>query len=155
MKKSIGIRVAPDCVYYALIQEEIDRYTIISIDKVKCPRSLYFPEQLKLIRTTLLDIINENKITCACIRETENVARKTSDVRIAIEGVIQELLASSEINKYKVIQIQQMTSLLNLKKGEAKLIIEGKQDYDVVENFCNYKGVEKESIISALCALKL
>lgn len=155
MQKSIGIRVAPDCLYYAIISHEDTGKTLISADKIKVAKSLDFPEQLKIIRTTLLDIINENKISLACIRVTENISKNISIPRISIEGVVQELIASSKIENYKVVQLTNIASILGVKAKEVKDIIDDKLEFKMVEQFSKYKKEEKESILSAICASKI
>lgn len=155
MKKSIGIRVTPDCVYYSIATIDESIATLISADKIKVAKSLEFPEQLKIIRTTLLDIINENDISFACIRITEQISRTLSIPRISIEGVIQELLASSNIIKYKAVQIKNMTALLNMKSGEIKSYIDGTSEFARIENFSKLSKELRESTISALSAFYL
>ncbi|MFR1813248.1 hypothetical protein [Dysgonomonas capnocytophagoides] len=155
MKKSIGIRVAPDCIYYSIIEQGEDVFNLILVDKIKIAKNLDFPEQLKILRTTLLDIINENDINKACIRVTENVSRNISISRISIEGVVQELIASSKIERYKVVQLANIASILGLKVKEVKETIDDKLDFKMVEQFSKYKKEEKESILSAICASKI
>lgn len=155
MNKSIGIRVTPDCIYYAIIEDNGKHNTLIVADKIKVAKTLEFPEQLKILRTSLLDVINKHKIEYACIRVTEQISRQLSIPRIAIEGVVQELIASSEIKKYKTIQLKNITSLLGLKSGEAKNIIDGKDNFELIENFNKYNKELKEAILTSLCGFQI
>lgn len=106
MKTSIGIRVNPSQISYSIVKEEDDSIEIIIIDEIVVPKSLDTPEQLKFLRSTLIEIINENKITVGCIRIPESTARSVNVPRTYMEGVIQELIASSTIQKYYVGQFQ-------------------------------------------------
>lgn len=155
MHKSIGIRVTPDCVYFAIIEDNDTHNTLIIVDKIKVAKTLEFPEQLKILRTSLLDIINKHNVEYACIRITEQTALKLSIPRIAIEGVVQELIASSEIKKYKTLQLKSITSLLELKSGEAKNYIDGKAEFELIEGFSKYNKELKEAILTSLCGFKL
>lgn len=155
MKKSIGIRVAPDCIYYSIIEQGENAFNLILVDKIKIAKNLDFPEQLKILRTTLLDIINEKDINRACIRVTENISRNISIPRISIEGIVQELIASSKIENYKVVKMANIASILGLKTKEVKEIVDNKLEFKMVEQFSKHKKEEKESILSAICASKI
>src|SRR5690606_11444603 len=112
MKKSIGIRVTPSTVYFSVVSYENEELEITLVDKINNPKALSIPEQLKFLRNTLCDIINEFGITNACIRITESNAQSVNITRIYIEGVIQELFASSTIVKYYVGQIAIISDIL-------------------------------------------
>ena len=75
MPKSIGIRVTPSTIFYSIISVENEELEIIVVDKINNPKALGIPEQLKFLRNTLCDIINEFDITHACIRITESNAK--------------------------------------------------------------------------------
>lgn len=123
---SIGIRVKPDCIIYSIIKEEGEDREIILIDKVNVPIALQIPEQLKFIRSTFLDIIFENQVNLACIRVTEPTAQKISIERINIEAIIQELIASSSIEKYYIGQISTISAKLGIARESFKPLIDSK-----------------------------
>lgn len=151
---SIGIRVKPDCIIYSIIQENNGDKEIILMDKVNVPVALEVPEQLKFIRSTFLDIIYENKVNRACIRITESMAQKPSIERINIEAVIQELIASSTVEKYFVGQISNISAKLGMARENFKKIIENKE-CDFIEEWSTFKKEEKESLLAALSAFNI
>lgn len=151
---SIGIRVKPDCIIYSIIQENNGDKEIILMDKVNVPVALEVPEQLKFIRSTFLDIIYENKVNRACIRITESMAQKPSIERINIEAVIQELIASSTVEKYFVGQISNISAKLGIARENFKKIIESKE-CDFIEEWSTFKKEEKESLLAALSAFNI
>ncbi len=127
MKTSIGIRVSPEQVYFSVVNEQDEVLEIKLVDRIVVPKSLETPEQLKFLRSTLGDIIFENKITLACIRITESNARKIRIPRIYMEGVIQELIASSTIQKYYVGQISSISAKLGMDRELFKPLAIGKE----------------------------
>lgn len=151
---SIGIRVKPDRVIYSIIQENDQQRELLIVDKVNIPIALQIPEQLKFIRNTFLDIIYENQVNRACIRITEALALKPSIERINIEAIIQELIASSIIEKYFVGQISNISAKLGIARKNFKEIIES-SSYSFFKDWNKYKSEEKESILASLSALSL
>lgn len=154
MNTSIGIRVKPDAIIYSIIQESTDCKNILIIDKLNVPKVLEVPEQLKFIRNTFLDIIFENHVNRACIRVTESIAMKPSLERINIEAVIQELIASSSIEKYYIGKIANISSHLGFSRDNFKLYLD-KGVYPGIERWSDYNKEQKESLLAALSALNL
>lgn len=155
MKKSIGIRVSPTCIYFSIVLMENEELEIVAIDRINNPKALNTPEQLKFIRNTLGDIINEFSITNACIRVTESNAQSINILRIYIEGVIQELFASSTIISYYIGQISNISSNLGIERAKFKPIAEGSEIYAGIENWEKYKLEERESLLAAISALNI
>lgn len=155
MQKSIGIRVTPSTLYFSIVSYENEVLEIIVIDKINNPKALNIPEQLKFLRNTLCDIINEFSITNACIRITESNAQSISIPRIYIEGVIQELFASSTIIKYYVGQISSISANLGIDRAKFKPYAEGKEVFSEIDNWKAYSLEERESLMSSISALNI
>lgn len=149
--KCIGIRVLPNEIFYCISEKAGNIISIIDVSKVIVPKALYIPEKLKYIRNTFFDIIEEYKVLNAGIRITESNAQSINIERIYFEGVLQEMLSSSCIEKYYVGQISSISSKLGLKNdGTLKNYIEGQSDYPI-DNWKNYKKKEeRESILVCL-----
>ncbi len=153
---SIGIRVKPEAVIYSIIKEEGEDREIILIDKVNVPIALEVPEQLKFIRSTFLDIIFENQVNLACIRITEPTAQKISIERINIEAIMQELIASSSIEKYYVGQISTISAKLGIARENFKPLIDSKaKDCEFFNGWNKYNKEQKESLLAALSAFNI
>ncbi|GAA4468485.1 hypothetical protein GCM10023093_26160 [Nemorincola caseinilytica] len=155
MQKSIGIRVTPSTLYFSIVSYENEELGIIIVDKINNPKALNIPEQLKFLRNTLCDIINEFSITNACIRITESNAQSINVSRIYIEGVIQELFASSTIIKYYVGQISNISANLGIERVQFKPYAEGKEEFMGLKNWEKYSLEERESLMSAISALNI
>ncbi len=155
MKKSIGIRVTPFTVYFSVVTYENEELEITLVDKINNPKALNIPEQLKFLRNTLCDIINECGITNACIRITESNALSPNITRIYIEGVIQELFASSTIVKYYVGQISSISANLGIERATFKPFAEGKENFMEIENWGDFSLEQRESLMSAISALNI
>jgi len=155
MIKSIGIRVTPSTIYFSVVSFNDGDIEILLVDRINNPKALELPEQLKFLRNTLCDIINENNIDNACIRITESIAQTPSIERIYIEGVIQELFASSTIKKYYVGQISSISSKLGFNKEIFKEYSKGKQNFLEIESWKRFSEEERESLMSAISAVNL
>lgn len=155
MIKSIGIRVTPSTIYFSVVSYQNEEIEIKLVDRINNPKALELPEQLKFLRNTLCDIINENDIDNACIRITESIAQTPSIERIYIKGVIQELFASSTIKKYYVGQISSISAKLGFDKENFKEYSKGKQNYLDIEDWKSYSEEERESLMSAISAVNL
>lgn len=155
MKISLGLRANPNQVCYSIIKEQEDSLEVFLVDKIIVPKSLETPEQLKFIRSTLLDIINENNVSLACIRISESSARQVNIPRTYIEGVVQELIASSTIIKYFVGQISNISAKLGIERAEFKPYAEGRNIFMDMEIWSELNLEERESIMAAVSALNL
>jgi len=155
MNISIGIRANPNQVCYSVISEDEDTINVLLVDKIVIPKSLDTPEQLKFVRSTLRDIINEHGVSFACIRITESNARKVNIGRIYLEGVIQELIASSVVKKYYVGQISSISAKLGIDRTEFKPFVNGENEFMNMKIWADIILEERESIMAAISALKL
>jgi|SRR5690554_2820234 len=144
----IGIRVSPKEVFYCIYDE--GSRAIINIDKIGVPLSLEIPEQLKYIRLSLLDIIREYNVEKAGIRTIESNAQSPSISRIHIEGVIQEALASSDVDDYYVGQISNISARIKIERTEFKPLVDGSKSLD---GFEGWEGLSKEQREAVLCAI--
>ena len=154
---SIGIRVHPQYIFYAIIEKESSIIHTI-VNKIVVPKFLdsHIPEKLRFIRTILKDTINEYNVNVGCIRISESVARNQNILRIYFEGVIQEMIASSSISKYYVGQISSISKKLGIPKTDFKLYADGKKGFPLIDNWGKYnQNEERESIMAALSAMKL
>ena len=154
-KIAIGIRATPSTIFYAIIEENKTEFRTHVIDRVNIPSALAKPEQLKFIRNTFLDIISEFGISVACVRVTESTAQGVSDIRIGIEAIIQELFASSTIQKYYAGQISSISKKLNIKRDEFKPYADGTKTYNDFDGWKKLSLEHRESILSAFSALNL
>lgn len=145
---AIGIRVAPKEIHFTII--DLAKKSIISIDKLIVPLALSTPEKLKFIRNNLLDILTEYDITKAGIRIPESNAQTISIERTQIEGVIQELFASSTLTTYYIGQIASISKKINIDRSDFKKFISGELDFKTVENWNNLTAMDKESLFTAL-----
>ena len=127
--KAIGIRVTPQMVYYTIVEELQDGMLSISedgVEKIIMPVALDIPNRLAFIRQTLISLINEFKVTKAGIRITEHNAKTINIERVSIEGVIQELLANSTVEKYFTGAMNTIAKYLEVKSNDLSEAFKGK-----------------------------
>ena len=97
---SIGFRVSPSRVTFALVKgTPHDGFTLVNASAVLIPPALETARQLQFVRTTLLDVMDEYAVSRAGLRISEAIARR-NPFRLNLEGVVQELLASSQAELY-------------------------------------------------------
>lgn len=155
MRTAIGIRANPNEINYCVIKGNEDEFEVVLIDRVVNPKSLELPEQLKFIRNTFSDIINENEVEIACIRITESNARRINTSRMYIEGVIQELIASSTIENYYVGQISNISANLGIDRTDFKPYAEGKKTFLDMDIWGDLSKEERESVMASVSTLNL
>jgi len=152
--RAIGIRVSPNAVYYAII-EEGEPFVLLTASSVVVPAALRLPEQLHFIRTTLLDIMAEYEVRRAGIRLTEPNAQSTSVERLNLEGVVQELLSSSEVESYFAGAIATIAARLGeVDRSRIKGYFEGEPFFSF-DRWAELDREERESIVTAVAATHL
>ena len=154
MPTAIGFRVAPKKVTYAVLKgPDNGKFNVEVVGEVLVPYALQPPRQLRYIRTTLLDIIEETGSTRAGLRIGESMARHQDPFRLNLEGVVQELLASSEAERFVAGPIATIASLLGERDRTAvKQFIAGKQPPIVQADWDNLDELQREAVLVAACA---
>jgi len=155
MISAIGIRANPNAIYYCVLNSSDVDVEIKIIDQIVIPKSLEVPEQLKYVRNTFKDIFDENKIKNACIRITESNAQRVNIPRIYLEGVIQELIASSTIEKYFVGQISNISPKLGIERAEFKPFVKGEADFKGLAIWKELDEVSREAVLAAFASITL
>ena len=152
---SLGIRVTPTVVYYAITKMEESEANLMVCDVVKVPVSLSVPEQLKYLRDTFLDIIYENEVKNACIRVVEANAQSYDYNRLYIEGVLQEMIASSTIERYYLGRIASISNKLGIDRKEFATLLASDECPFFIE-WCEIKNKDKrEAMLASYSALSL
>lgn len=153
--KSIGIRVSPAVVYFAVVQQEQHGFTFFN-ERIVVPKALDVPRQLAFIRTTLISVIAEYNIAYAGVKLTEGNAQRVSVPRLNLEGVVLELFANSSIEKYVAGTISSLTRLLSEESGVVKRYLDGDTFFQGIDGWnANFKKEEREAIVTGVAALNL
>lgn len=153
--RSIGFRASPQEVFFAVVSRSPDRDLFdFDISSIKVPRALSNPDRLRFIRTNLLDLAREKEVSRAGIRIAESVSQNISYERIHLEGVIQEMLSSSFVEKYFCGQIATISKIVGLSRSEITEILDGKNHFNV-DRWDKYSKKERESFIVSIAALNL
>jgi len=148
--RTLGIRVAPKKVTFVVFDS--NEQNIVNVEGIVVPKAMETPEQLKYVRNTVLDIIREYDVARAGIRIAETVARGVPVERYALEGVIQEAFASSQLQGYFCGQIASIAKKLNLKRDVLKKHLDGESDYEPIQGWMDHSKEEREAIAAALGA---
>lgn len=149
---SIGLRVSPTKIYYAIVQSDGNMFEVLNKSHIIIPAALHIPEQLTFIRTTLISIISEYDVKRASLRISENTARTPSIFRINIEGVIQELFANSTIEKYVCCNIAKVAGILGESRTTIKKYFEGVENFAEIDEWTGISLELRESIVVATAA---
>jgi len=147
--------VDPKKVTYAVVSGPAGdgKFTIVRRGEVRVPYALYAPRQLRFIRTTLLDIIEESGSTRAGLRTIESLAKRKDPFRLNLEGVVQELLASSDVERFIAGPIATIASQLG--EDDRKVVkeyIEGRRPPLVKGPWDDLDELQREAVLVALCA---
>jgi len=155
---SIGFRVYSDKKIYYCIVEKLpnDDINYLDISSIDIPRALTWPEALAYTRNTILDILNLYAIKKTIIRIAE--LDGASIERCYIEGVLQETIASSLVEKFLAGQIAEFTSLLNIPRDHFKKLANNELQFENIPQEIDWRKLtkaERETILTANAALNL
>ncbi|PNK60658.1 hypothetical protein [Psychrobacter sp. FDAARGOS_221] len=146
---TLGIRVKPKEVIFSVYDSKSNSF--INIESLKVPCAITIPEQLKYVRSNILDILREYSISRAGIRVAEGNAQSKSIQRFYLEGVIQETFASSSVSDYRTLVLSSMASKLSTNAQELKKFInKEKNDTEIEINVADFNKEQIESILVAV-----
>jgi len=148
---TLGLRAAPKFVTFAVFDSEGD--IIVNVEDIQVPSAFAWPEALKYVRSSVLDVLREFKVEQAGIRTTEPIAKSPSIERMQIEGVIQEAFASSSLIKYFAGPIAVGAAVLGIDRTNFKpMAKEGRNDMDV-DNWDGMSEARREAVLYAMAAV--
>ena len=152
---SLGIRVTPKEVYYAITKLEEGKAVLLVCDVVKVPPALEIPEQLKFLRDTFLDIIYENEVKTACIRVVETNAQSYDYHRLYIEGVLQEMIASSTIERYYLGRIASISNRIGIDRKDFSNLLSSNECPFIAEWDTTKSKEKREAMLASYSAINL
>jgi hypothetical protein len=151
---SIGIRVSPKVIYYSIVYFSELTFSI-SNQELTIPVSFDTPQKLKYVRKTMLDIFNEYHIKLAGIRITEPVANP-DNFRVMLEGTIQELIASSKVERYFAGATSSIASKLGIPNdGMVAELVKGDQVFQEISDWNTFSSMHKEAVLCAFAVNNL
>lgn len=152
--RTIGIRATPKKIFFSIINFSESSYSI-SNQELIIPVSFDVPQKLKYVRKTMLDIFNEYEIVLAGIRITEPIATP-DNFRVMLEGVIQELIASSKVENYFAGAKISIGSKLGLPNdGSISDFIENGKVFRDIADWNSYSIEYKEAILIAFAVTNI
>ena len=155
-KRSIGLRATPDRVWFAVIEAgDAGELESLVATSLPIPGALTPPDQLRFVRQAVSDTITEYGVALAGIRLAESVARRIPRRRLHVEGVVQELLASSSVESYFYGSIASIARLLG--EPDRRVVTgyaEGKP-FREFEGWSDLAREQRESILVATAAHSL
>lgn len=160
-KVSIGFRVSPNEIYYAILENTEDGYKFVSISNLKIPVSIDEPGKLSFIRNTVSTILTQYNILYAGIKLIEGNARGSINnaliFRFNVEGVLMELFSNSSIQKYFLGITSNIASVLEVKKEKPQDMLDKLIDVDelVTDDSKKVTGDYKEAMLVALAAMEV
>ncbi|MFL5612426.1 MAG: hypothetical protein ACJ796_02045 [Gemmatimonadaceae bacterium] len=140
---------------YAIVRGDVSAgFALVNTSVVFIPPALETPRQLQFVRTTLLDIMDEYAVTRAGLRVAEGLVRR-NPFRLNLEGVVQELLASSQVELYVAGPIATIASLLGERdRKRIKRLIAGEEAPDFSAQWAQFSEEEREAILVAVSACR-
>lgn len=154
MQKIIGIRATPSIIYYSIVELEVSTFNLVN-QQLVIPKSFDIPQKLKYVRKTFLDIFNEYNIEYAGIRITEPSSYAAPDTkRVMIEGVIQEMIASSSVISYFTGVKASIGKRLNITNdGSISSVMDGSLLFMDIPDWKQFKSEHRESLMVAFASL--
>ena len=160
---AIGLRVFSNHrIYYTIIEDDnCGTLTYRDISFLNVPLALEDPERLNFVRNTILDIICEYGVNRAAIKISEifgSTLNQLSIERSYLEGVLQESLASSSVEKFRAGRINTMESLAGIPTGDFKKLSGGEMEFGSFpedEDWGKLTKEARESALTCFAALKL
>jgi hypothetical protein len=151
---SIGFRVSPTKVTFAIVRGSPGQdFTLVNASAVNIPPALDTPRQLQFIRTTLLDVMDEYAVTRAGLRLAEHTAKQKNPFRLNLEGVVQELLASGNVERFVSGPIATIASLLGISdRTVVKALISGQESPAYAIDWTGLTNEEREAVLMAVAA---
>lgn len=151
-----GIRCTPQKVFYSIIEIKDDNSFSLVNQELIIPKSFDIPNKLKYVRKTILDIFKEYQIKRAGIRTTENNAQSPDLFRIMLEAIIQELIASSNVEVYFTGGKGSIASKLGIPQdGSIGSLIDGSNMFNDIPNWSNLSNEHRESILVGFASINL
>lgn len=147
---TMGLRAAPRAVTFAIF--DTDASAIVNVEDIVVPAAFQWPEALKYVRSSILDVLREYAVQNAGVRTSEPIAKNPSIERIQIEGVIQEAFASSALTRYFAGPIAVASSMLGVDRVTFKpMTKDGRNDLDV-DGWADMSEARREAVLYALGA---
>jgi hypothetical protein len=153
---SLGIRVTSSTITFSIYNTESK--TVIS-EKQTLP-DLDLPKKLRQIREDFLTFVAKNNITNVGIKIAEKNALSINLERIAIEGVLQEAIASSEIKSYSIYTLQSIAKAFGIKGKDFKPLATEAEAFQkfiedkVTDSNFRTNNEQREAILLAIAAVK-
>jgi len=162
----IGLRVfSGSQIYFCIIEKDdaTGALTWRTLDSLRVPLSLQAPEQFNFVRNTLMDIFELYNVTRAAIRipEFSNMSgiRQTTIDRYYLEGVIQESIAGSKIEKYVAGRITTLNRFLDFANPtDFKEFAQNEQTFQGIPSnlvWADLSLEERDSVLACHAALGL
>jgi len=153
---AIGFRVSPKGVTYAIVRGPVHGvFTLVHAGAVCVPSALETPRQLQFVRTALLDFIDEHNVSRAGLRLSEATAMRVDPFRLNMEGVVQELLASSNVERFVAGRIVTIAALLGERDRKVvKKLVAGQKPTYLAANWNQLDEKEREAALMAVAAAR-
>lgn len=159
---TIGLRVYSNSkIYYCILEQDSGGdLNYLDISHLNIPSSLQWPEALNYVRNTILDVLLQYRVDKAIIRICEfgTTLNGTLIERSYVEGVLQEAIASSNVNKYLAGKIAEFSSLLGMQRENFKRYATAELAYtNIPPNFDwnKFSLEERETILTANAAINI
>ncbi len=154
--RSIGVRVEPSIVHFAVVEADGDKLEVVTVDSIVFPTALDLPDALHHTRSMFMDVVKIYGVSRAGIRISEWNSMKPNQQRIGLEAVLQEAMAGGPIQRYFTGVLANIAKRLDMGldakslKGE----IQSHKSSIGVSGWENHSTAEREALITAIAAVR-
>lgn len=120
------------------------------------PDALEGPDLLRFMRTNLLDVLELYDADRAVVKTADHhQSRSPITIRVHLEGVIQEVVASSQVDKYATGATPKLTSLQDMSSDDFKEYKNGTKQFAGLPDWNDWSNAERESVLAAATSLAI
>jgi len=154
----IGFRVSPSEVFFTVVESTgpPDSGDYLDPQILVVPEALDGPDLLRFMRTNLLDILELYEVDHAAVKTADHhQSRSLNTDRVQLEGIIQEVVASSRVDKYVSGAAPTLAPIQDMSSTNFKEYKKGRQQFAGLSNWDGWSDAQRESILAAATSLKL
>jgi hypothetical protein len=158
MTTGIGFRVSPSEVFFTVVEstDSQDAGSYHDPQTLVVPDALDGPDLLRFMRTDLLDVLELYDVDHAVVKTADHHRKGSSNtIRVQLEGVIQEVVANSRVDKYVAGATPKLAPLQDISSDEFKDYKDGTQQFANLSDWNSWSTPERESVLAAATSLAI
>lgn len=152
---SIGVRVEPNVVHFAIVNNDGDALEVNAIDKIIFPAALELPDALHHTRSMFVDVLALYDVAFAGIRTVENNAQNINRHRIGVEAVLQEAISGSPVRRFFAGPLASIAKHLGTHTAQSlKQEVDSEEGSFAIDGWSNLTISQREALLAAIAAAR-